>query len=447
MIAVQEEKNVFRSNFKQLERELDMGSSGRMRSLRKEALGLFEELGFPTVRNEDWKFTNLAALAKVPFKPASPPVAGELSLDRLEQATLPLKSAQRLVFLNGVFVPELSQIDRLPKGVMAKSLAQAIAEKPELVDTYLARQVHFRDHTFTALNTAFLRDGAFVHVPRGVVVEEPLYLVSVTSCGGEACVIHPRNLIIADESSQLTLVEYYAGLETGPSFTNAVTEVVAGPNSVIDHYKVQRESLESFHIAATYVEMARASNFSSHLVSLGGALVRNDIRSRLGAEGCVCTLNGLYLGSGRQHVDNHTEIDHAFPNCQSHELYKGILDEQAHGVFNGKIFVRQDAQKTDAKQTNQTLLLSDAAVIDTKPQLEIFADDVKCTHGATVGQLSDEAIFYLRSRGIGLAEARSLLTFAFANDVVRRIQVEPIRAQLQDVLLVRQHLPAAEEAS
>ena len=195
------------------------------------------------------------------------------------------------------------------------------------------------------------------------------------------------------------------------------------------------------------MELARGSNFSSHLISLGGGLVRNDIRARLGAEGGCCTLNGLYLGSGRQHVDNHTEIDHAFPNCQSHELYKGVLDDHAHGVFNGKIFVREDAQKTDAKQTNQTLLLSDSAVIDTKPQLEIFADDVKCTHGATVGQLSEEAIFYLRSRGIGLAEARSLLTFAFANDIVRRIQVEPIRAQLQDVLLVRQHLPAAEEAS
>ncbi len=447
MIAVQEEKNVYRSHFNQLERDLDRGSSGRMRRLRQEALGLFEQLGFPTVRDEDWKFTSLASLAKVPFKPANLPAAGQLSLAQLERATLPLESTQRLVFVNGVYVAEFSRVDRLPKGVVATSLAKAIAEKPELVDTYLARQVHFRDHAFTALNTAFLRDGAFIHVPRGVAVKEPLYVISVTSCAGETCVIHPRNLILVDESSQVTLVEYYAGLEPHASFTNAVTEIVAGPNSVIDHYKVQRESLESFHIATSYVEMARASTFSSHLVSLGGKLVRNDIRSRLGAEGCVCTLNGLYLASGRQHVDNHTEIDHAMPNCQSHELYKGILDEQAHGVFNGKIFVRQDAQKTDAKQTNQTLLLSDSAVIDTKPQLEIFADDVKCTHGATVGQLSDEAIFYLRSRGVGLIEARSLLTFAFANDIVRRIQVEPIRAQLQDTLLVRQHLPVAEEAS
>jgi Fe-S cluster assembly protein SufD len=353
-----------------------------------------------------------------------------------------------LVFVNGSFVAELSRVDHLPKGVVAGSLAKAMADEPELVADYLARQRHLRDHAFTALNTAFLRDGAYVFVPRGVIVEEPLYLISLSSCGGEACVLHPHNLIVAEEASQLRLVEYYAGLGEGVSFTNAVTEVAAGPNAVVDHYKVQREGLEAFHIATSYVELARGTNFSSHLVSLGGGLVRNEIHARLGAEGGCCTLNGLYLATGKQHVDNHTEIDHALPNCQSHELYKGILDEQAHGVFNGKIFVRQDAQKTDAKQTNQTLLLSDSAVIDTKPQLEIFADDVKCTHGATVGQLSDEAIFYLRSRGIGLAEARSLLTFAFANDIVRRIGVEPIRAQLQDVLLVRQHLPAAaEEAS
>jgi Fe-S cluster assembly protein SufD len=445
MIAVQEEKKIYRSHFDQLEKDRD--GSVRLHGLRQEALARFEELGFPSIRDEDWKFTSLAPLAKVPFKPAKRPTAGEISLAQLEAATLPLGAAQRLVFLNGAFVPELSRVDRLPKGVIATSLAMALAEQPELVDTYLSREARYRNNAFTALNTAFLRDGAFVHVPKGVAVTEPLYIVSLSKCSADACVSHPRNLILVDESSQVTLVEYYASLELRAAFTNAVTEIVAAANSSIDHYKVQRENLESFHIATSYVDMDRDSTFSSHLVSLGGGLVRNDIRARLGSTGCTCTLNGLYLAAGKQHVDNHTEIDHAFPNCQSHELYKGILDEQAHGVFNGKIFVRQDAQKTDAKQTNQTLLLSDSAVIDTKPQLEIFADDVKCTHGATVGQLSEEAIFYLRSRGIGLAEARSLLTFAFANDIVGRIQVEPIRAQLQDVLLVRQHLPAAEEAS
>jgi Fe-S cluster assembly protein SufD len=445
MIAVQDEKKVYRSHFEQLEHDRD--GSVRLHGLRQEALARFEELGFPSGRDEDWKFTSLASLAKVPFKPARRPAAGEVSLAQLEQAALPLGTAQRLVFLNGSYLPELSRVDRLPKGVIATSLALALAEQPELVDTYLSRESRYGNHAFTALNTAFLRDGAFVHVPRGVAVKEPLYVISLSKCAADACVLHPRNLILVDESSQLTLVEYYAALESRASFTNAVTDVVGAANSSIDHYKVQRENLDSFHIATTYVDMLRDSTFSSHLVSLGGGLVRNDVRARLGSAGCTCTLNGLYLASGKQHVDNHTEIDHAFPNCQSHELYKGILDEQAHGVFNGKIFVRQDAQKTDAKQTNQTLLLSDTAVIDTKPQLEIFADDVKCTHGATVGQLSEEAIFYLRSRGIGLAEARSLLTFAFANDIVQRIQVEPIRAQLQEVLLVRQHLPAAEEAS
>src|SRR5262249_35960865 len=236
------------------------------------------------------------------------------------------------------------------------------------------------------------------------------------STTGEPAVAHPRSLVVAGTSSQLTLVETYAGRDGEVYFTNAVTEVVAGENAVLDHYKVQRESRAAFHVATTQVRQARSSNFSSHFIGLGGGLVRNEVRALLDAEGCECTVNGLYVAGGRQHADNHTVIDHARPHCASHELYKGILDGHAHGVFNGKIFVREDAQKTDAKQTNQTLLLSDDAVINTKPQLEIYADDVKCTHGATVGQLDAESLFYLRARGIGLDEARSLLIFAFAND-------------------------------
>jgi Fe-S cluster assembly protein SufD len=443
MIAVQEKKNTVPAQFSQLAREVENFGPAGLRKLRADALAQFEAIGFPNSRNEDWKYTNLSTLAKTNFRLASAPAAGELTLDRLEKAVLPLGPQQRLVFCNGLFVPELSNVDRLPKGVIASSLAKALVDHAKLVEPHLGR--FGGDQAFTALNTAFLRDGAFVYVPRGVIVEDPIYLINV-STGGAPSFANPRNLIVAEEASQVRLVEYYASLESGVTFTNTVTEIVAGANAVVDQYKVQRENVETFHIASTYIELDRGTNVSSQLISLGGSLVRNDTRARLGAEGGCCTLNGLYLGTGKQHIDNHTEIDHALPHCQSHELYKGILDDHAHGVFNGKIFVREDAQKTDAKQTNQTLLLADTAVIDTKPQLEIFADDVKCTHGATVGQLSDEAIFYLRSRGIGLSEARSLLTFAFANDIVSRILVEPIRAQLQDVLLVRQHLPAAEEA-
>jgi Fe-S cluster assembly protein SufD len=250
---------------------------------------------------------------------------------------------------------------------------------------------------------------------------------------------------VAATSSQLTLVESFLGLGDDTYLTNAVTEVVAGENSQIDHYKLVHEGSAAFHVGALQVHQSRNSRFSSSLVTMSGGWVRNEARVVLDAEGCEATLNGLYQASGRQHVDNHTVIDHAKPHCASHELFKGILDDQAHGVFHGKIFVRQDAQKTDAKQTNQTLLLSEEAVIDTKPQLEIFADDVKCTHGATVGQLAADSLFYLRSRGLGLEAARALLIYAFANDLVGRIKVEPIRARLEETLLARRQLPLDQE--
>jgi Fe-S cluster assembly protein SufD len=240
----------------------------------------------------------------------------------------------------------------------------------------------------------------------------------------------------------VSVVQSYLAAEEGVYFTNAITEIVAAENAFIDHYKLQRESTRAFHIETLQVQQDRGSNFSTHNITLGGRLARSEVNAVLGAEGCECTLNGLYLASGTQHVDNRTLIDHAKPHCASHELYKGILDGKAHGVFNGKIFVRTDAQKTDAKQTNQTLLLSDDATINTKPQLEIYADDVKCTHGATVGQLAADALFYLRARGIGLKEARALLTYAFANDIIGRVKLDALRTELEELLLARQHLPS-----
>ena len=299
----------------------------------------------------------------------------------------------------------------------------------------LARYARFQSHAFVALNTAALEDGAFISIPRNAVVDEPIHLLFVSTATEHPTVSHPRTLILAGENSQATIVETYVGPEGDVYFTNAVTEVVCAENAVIDHYKVQRESLAAFHIATMQVQLARSSNFTSHSIGLGGRLVRNDANAVLGGEGGECTLNGVYLANGRQLMDNHTAIDHAMPHCNSHEVYKGIIDGHARGVFNGKIFVRPDAQKTDAKQTNQTLLLSPDAQIHTKPQLEIFADDVRCTHGATIGQFSADALFYLRARGINKDDARALLTYAFASDIVSRIKVEPIRAQLDHALL------------
>jgi Fe-S cluster assembly protein SufD len=438
MIDVQEEKNVYLSNFAQFDKE--KGPSWARR-LNRAAIKRFAELGFPTARDEDWKFTSVAPLAKFPFRLGGSSDVFALTPRMLDQLALPTECCSRLVFVNGRHAPELSPLGALPAGAVVSSLGVALEEHRDQIEPHLGKYAQFQKQAFTALNTAFIRDGAFVFLPRGTALEEPIHLVFVTTEAGEGCAIQPRNLVVLGESSQVTLVESYLGLEEEVYFSNAVTEMVVGENAVLDHYKLQRESREAFHVANLLVHQERNSNFASHYVGFGGALVRNETRVYLGGEGGEAILNGLYLASGSQHMDNHTVIDHAMPHCTSHELYKGILDGNAHGVFNGKIFVHQDAQKTDAKQTNQTLLLSEDAVINTKPQLEIFADDVKCTHGATVGQLDAEGIFYLRSRGIGLHEARSLLTFAFANDIISRIKVEPLRQQLELALLAAQQLP------
>jgi Fe-S cluster assembly protein SufD len=447
MIDLQEEKNIYLSNFERFANDGGAAGPPAIQRLRRAGLKRFTELGFPTARDEDWRFTNVAPLAKVPFKDATANDANRVTPADLERAAFPTGPGSRLVFVNGHYAPHLSAAGTLPSGVLVGSLAMALEEHPELVESHLGQYARFQNDAFTALNTAFIRDGAFIFLPDGRVLEEPLYLLFVATAAGEGSVAHPRNLVVCGANSQLRFVEAYLGLEDEVYFTNAVTEVVAGAGAIIDHYKLQRESVEAFHISTLQVHQARASRLSSHYLGLGGALSRNEARVVLDDEGCECTLNGLYVASGRQHMDNRTVIDHAKPHCASHELYKGILDGRAHGVFNGKIFVHQDAQKTDAKQTNQTLLLSEDAVINTKPQLEIYADDVKCTHGATIGQLDSESLFYLRSRGIGIAEARALLTFAFANDIVSRVQIPPLRERLESLLLAAQGLPRAGEVS
>ena len=330
----------------------------------------------------------------------------------------------------------------LPAGVEVLSLADVLAseanETRAVVESHLASGAGIEDEAFTALNTALLHDGAVVRVPAGTVVEQPIQLLFVTSPppGGEPVMTHPRVLLVVGENAQVRVVESYGGGDS-VYLTNTITEVIAGPSAVVDHYKLVREGPSGYHIGTMHVRLGRAANFSSHAVTLGGAIVRNDAQALLDGEGVECTLNGLYLANGRRLVDNHTTIHHAQPHCSSHELYKGILDGEARAVFNGKIIVAIDAQKTDAKQTNKALLLSEDAQINTKPELEIFADDVKCTHGATVGQLDEDALFYLRARGLGLEQARSVLIHAFAGDLLNHIAIEPIRDQLDDLLLAQ----------
>ena len=420
-------------------------SPGAIADLRRRAFERFSALGMPTTRLERWRFTNVAPIAGTAFTLAGPADKAAAKVDAAPHALSGVGA--RLTFINGRYVAPASDLARLPAGVEVGSLADVLASESGVlraaVNSHLASAAGIDDEPFTALNTALLHDGAVVHVQANTVVEEPIQLLFVTSPpeGGAPVMTHPRVLIVAGENSQVRLVESYGGGGESPYLTNAVTEVVAGAAAVVDHYKLVRESLSGYHIAAMHVRLARAANFSSHAVTLGGAIVRNDAQATLDGEGVECTLNGLYVANGRRLIDNHTTIRHAKPHCSSHELYKGIIDDQARAVFNGKIIVAIDAQKTDAKQTNKALLLSEDAQINTKPELEIFADDVKCTHGATVGQLDDDALFYLRARGLGLEQARSVLIHAFASDLLNRIAVEPIRAQL-DGLLLRQ-LPGA----
>ena len=359
-----------------------------MQQLREYAFQRFAETGFPTTHDEEWRFTNVAPIA-------------------------------RARFVHATAVPLVTDAPAGPE--------------PDVAETYLGKLASFRENPFVALNTAFLEEVVLIQVPRGAMVEKPIRIDYSSADGAHTA---PRALIVLGADAHCTIVENYSG--TGRYFTNAVTEIVAGDRAVVNHYKVQREDTAAFHVATLAVQLGRSANFSTNSISLGGALVRNDVNVVL-SEGTDATVNGLYIVNGTQHVDNHTSIAHAKPHGTSHELYKGILDDKSSAVFNGRIIVRKDAQKTDSKQTNKNLVLSDDAVIDTKPELQILADDVRCTHGATIGQLDAESLFYMQSRGIGKQQARSLLTYAFAQDIIDRIQVADLREQLEKFLFEKFH--------
>jgi Fe-S cluster assembly protein SufD len=409
-----------------------------LRAIRRAAAAEFSKTGFPTTRHEEWRFTNVAPIAETPFVAA--PTATVTTAEAAE-FHVPGLSGPVMTFVNGHYARELSTIGVPVAGLAAASLAEAAGTDEPRLQAQLGRHLDFAGRPFAALNTALFEDGALVSVADNAVVEEPIQLVFLSTDTPTPAVSHPRVLLLLGRNSQARVVETYAGLGQARGFTNAVTEIVLGDGSVLDHYRLQRESGTAFHVGHTQFHLDRSSRVTSNAFAFGSLISRHDAVAVLGGEGADCTLNGLYVAGGLQLVDNHTEIDHATPHGTSHELYKGILDGRSRGVFNGRIRVRPDAQKTDAKQTNKTLVLSGDAQVNTKPQLEIFANDVKCTHGATVGQLSEDAMFYLRARGIGADDARSMLVKAFATDVTGRIGLEPVRAELDRMLAAR--LPGA----
>jgi Fe-S cluster assembly protein SufD len=422
-------KDFYREQFAQLE----SGRAGaRLPWLQRTRLAAFErfaDLGFPTLRDEDWKYTSVASIDKRSFKLVPASLNG-VGADQV--AALALDGSRLLVFVNGRHAPALSRLGPVGGGVEIGSLAAAIVRHPERFEEMLTRDAEAPVNGFTALNAACWADGALVDLAAGCAVDEPIHLLFITTDADLAA--QPRNIVRVGAGSHAEVIEHYVGPNDAAYLTNAVTQIEAAAGATVTHTTLQQEGPRGSHIADIRAEQGQGSRFTSQSFALGGLLSRNGIVARLAAPGCEATLLGLYMAGGRQHMDHHTLIDHLQPNGTSREFYKGVLDGAARAVFNGRVIVHADAQKTDAQQSNRNLLLSDDAEVDTKPQLEIYADDVRCSHGATVGQLDAEQIYYLRSRGVGDASARALLTFAFAAELASRVGCAPLRSRLEQLL-------------
>lgn len=397
-----------------------------LQQLRATAAAQFAEIGLPEIRDEEWRYTNLRQLKSTPFQ--------TVNAEAVPSVELPATVNPRLVFVDGIFSKSLSDYDEVSDCVMPMS--EALTERADELAEHFASTLPAKSeqHGFTALNSAFFNDGYAVVLPRGKVLEAPVEIVFVSSDNSTACMSHSRNLVVLAANSQCTIVERFIAPQGSVYLANVITEVVAGDNAHLDHYKLQQESDDAFHIGAVYMNQSASSQVTTHNVTLTGLVTRNDIVSNLQGQGSHIEMNGLVIGHGRQHIDSFTQVNHLVPNCTSDEFYKTILDDSSRAVFRGRIVVAEDAQLTNADQQNNNLLLSPDAEADSKPQLEIYADDVKCSHGATVGQLDDKSLFYLNSRGINNEAARALLTFAFANEVVERVKVKSIREELTQLI-------------
>ncbi len=401
---------------------------GWLTDLRQGAVEQFATLGLPHARLENWKYTDVKALAKRDFSLPKKIDAAELVAEK----SLGVQGL-RLVFVDGLFSPEQSDLGELPKGVNVLPLA----DNANAAKTVLGQVAAANFSGFTALNLASWQDGVLIDLANNAVLEQPVYLQFVSTAQDNAVLIQPRILIKAGVHAQATVIEHYSGAEEAASFSNVVTEADLADGAQITHYKLQQESAKQYHVASLHVQQQRDSRFTSHNICLGGKLARQDIQVELNAEGAEVYLDGLYLGNNRQHLDNHTLVNHNAPHTNSNEDYKGILNDRSRGVFNGRAVVHKNAQKIEAHQSNANLLLSDKAEIDTKPELEIYADDVKCSHGSTTGQLDESALFALRSRGIDEAMARGLLTLAFANEVIDRIEIPEVHDQIEEAVAGR----------
>ena len=428
--------NAFLEGLSRCDEKRNCHHPGWLKGLRRAAFQWVVEQGFPTTKDEAWKYTRVGPILEIPFEPAEPDTSRRLDVGSITELAGDLGGA-RIVVVNGYFAPQLSSLQGLPAGVTVMSLAAALAHDEALLEPLLSRPFREQPHAFTALSAALAEDGVFVRIHANTMIEDPIHVVFVSDAGALPLVSHPRCLVLAGPGSRATIVENYVGILGDVSLTNAITDVELDEGAVIEHYKLQNENQTAFHIALLDVRQGRGSRFSSHSLALGSSTARHEVRVRLEAPGAEVTLNGLYMPRGEQHLDNPTTIEHAAPNCTSRELYIGIVDGRGRGSFDGRVIVRPGAFKTDASQTNKNLLLSESAQVDTRPRLEIFADDVKCAHGAAVGQIDDDAVFYLRSRGVPHGAARGMLTYAFASEMLGRLRVEALRSRVEQMVAWR----------
>jgi Fe-S cluster assembly protein SufD len=419
------------AQFEALEsRQID-GASTALHRIRKEAIRQFDRLGFPTIRHEEWKYSNVGPIIKHTYDFQAP---ASLSGSELNALLIPDLDANLVVFVNGIYQPSLTKLISPETELRIFNLLEAQEREPARFAAHFAQSANLESDAFTALNTAFAHHGAFIAVPAGKVVEKPVVLLYLTDARAANVVAQPRNLIVAEKSSQVKVLELFRSLGDNPQFTNALTEVSVDSGAYVEYYKVQDQGDQASHIGTTQVTQQGNSHFYSTTVTVNGGFTRNNLNIVLDGEYCEANLFGLYLPDGKQHVDNHTAVDHSKPRSYSNELYKGIMNDRSTGVFNGKIFVRPDAQKTNAFQSNRNIILSNDASMNTKPQLEIFADDVKCSHGTTTGQMDEDALFYLRARGIGEEHAKALLMVAFAGDVLNQIKIPALREYLENLI-------------
>ena len=434
-VEFSEKASSYVDNFKKFQEEFFSKDIKWITELKEGAISSFSRLGFPTPRDEDWRFTNLAPIYKNSFQLND---NGHKKLPDKFINKFSFKSLDciQLVFINGHYSKEFSNLEEITEGVVVGNIASMLeGENSELIKEHLAKYATYESDAFTALNTAYFEDGVFIYVPKSTVLNKPVHVLYVSTDLGFQSFLNPRNLIVVEENSELKIVEHYVSDSDVVYFSNVVTEIVIGENSNVEHYMLELESKKAFNISTLRVQQARSSNINSHSILVGGAIVRNNVHPVLNGEGCNSLINGLFISNNRQHMDNFMMVEHASPHCDSRQLYNGILDGRSRGVFHGRIVVHEGAVKTDAKQTNRNLLLSDTAQIDTKPQLEIYNDDVKCTHGATIGQMDENALFYLRSRGVSLKEAQAMMLQAFTFETLESMTIEPIKDALSKLII------------